>query len=293
MIRIDKRVSLFIIASLAGVYTISYSTDAINFTEDRDASNIPAGYKIDEYYREGWEREKPKIIAKINKDNRAIDRPEYHHDEDATKDWGYTPICSAAEGDDFKFVTYLLENGADPSKEIKSVHSSRPIFFAKSLEMVQFLQDNGADIHESNTGTGFKRGMNFLHAAIQCNTDDDRLPGYALTQGFDPNSLNSFGGNLWHSLMYISASYCPEERLMSRARLLHELGIDPHHKDNFGESAIDMVKRHVAEETKFLNKCEKESDFYDFEHRIAARDKLQRVVDFMEKGDSVKEEVQE
>lgn len=263
-------ISFLIFLCVLGANTVSFSSE-------------PAEYSGDEYYKKKWETQKPKIMRAIAQDDKAFDRPEFG-------EWGCTPLCRAIEGNDLELVTFLLQKGADPNKEIKSAPSSRPIFFANSLEMVQFLQANGASIYVSNQGTGICRGMTFIHKAINWNTEDDRLFEHALNHKFDPKILNENGGNLWHSLIHISACSCPEGTFMKRAKLLHTLGVDPRHKDSKGRSAIDIVKNEVADETAFLNGAQSEApeEFErEFGDRIAIRNKLQRFVECMITGSYV------
>jgi hypothetical protein len=230
-----------------------------------------------EITRSNWEDSKKKIAARIEKDPCLVDTSEW------TRQRGYTPLCYAVQENDVDFVKYLLHKGANPDGLIKDVHSSRSIFFAQSLEMVQFLQEHGANIHAYNEGHGWGSGMNFLHTAIHCTTEDDRLFDYALAQGLRPESLDTRGGNLWHSLIFCSACYCPEERLFDRAKKLHKLGISPYHRDYKGDSAIGLLKKEVASETEYLNSRAVEDER---KSRTGMRDKLQRLIDFMEKHTS-------
>jgi hypothetical protein len=92
----------------------------------------------------------------------------------------------------------------------------------------------------------FPQGINFLHEAIWAGTHDDRLFSYALTQEFDPQSLNKDGGNLWHSLLYLLAPSPAEGRILTRAKLLNDLGIDPYQKNNAGKSAVEIITGEIA-----------------------------------------------
>ena len=256
---------------------------------NKEAHNHPLNNKKyeNDFYTQAWNRKKTEIIDSIEKNGLdAIDKPEYD-------EIGYTPLCRAIEGNDFGFVKFLLQNGANPNKRIYNVHSSHPIFFAKTLEMVKFLQENGADIYKRNEGTGITGGMDFLHASIQCNTQDERLITHALKHKFyaHHNTLNRTGGNLWHSLLSVSAGYYPEEKLMARAALLRELGIDPHHKNYRGVSAIDMIKNEIETEDKFLS-TQNATDLH-IKSRIEARNKLHRVYNFMEETAQAKQTPQQ
>jgi hypothetical protein len=204
-------------------------------------------------FREPWETTKQKITDAINEGVQTVDVQKYDN-------WGYTPLCEALQNDDIPFAQFLLSKGANPNFAVKGVHSSSPIFFAKSVEMVKLLKEHGADLTVYNEGSGFSSGMNLLHQAINCNTADSNLFNYLLEQGFDPKKPADQGANLWHSLISVSIRYCPEDRFIERAEKLHKLGISPHEQGKKGTyhqlSAAQLLEKEIAEEREYLSRSD-------------------------------------
>ncbi len=197
-------------------------------------------------YGTPWNTTKKEISSAIKRGVVTVDQEEY--DES-----GYTPLCLALNNDDISFAKFLLEREANPNFDVKGVHSSRPIFFAKSVAMLKLLKSYGANLQEHNRGSGVTGGMNLLHASVNCNTKDDELFDYLLTQGFDPKELVEHGANLWHSLIAVSIRYCPEERFIHRAKKLKKLGISPYQKgDYYNLSAIEYMQKQIEKESTFI-----------------------------------------
>lgn len=165
---------------------------------------------------------------------------------------GYTPLCHALEHNDIPFVEYLLQKGANPDQCITYGYS-RPLFFARSFEAAHLLQNYGAPINITNDSQGITGGMNLLHAAVNCYTEDDRLFGHFLQQGMDPHSLNNNGGNLWHSLITCYVPDHPLSRVIQRAQALHSLHISPFHKDKDGNSAVDIITKKIEDQAQSLD----------------------------------------
>lgn len=228
-----------------------------------------------------WDKSKITIIESLTKDTTIVDTPKYDT-------WGFTPLCEAASQNDLIFAEYLLKKGANPNDEIKGVHSSRPIFFAESLEMAQLLIESGADTSVINEGQGVTKDMNLLHASIGYNTKDCRLFDYFLKKGFNPYSLDRNGNNLWHNFVWLSMHHFSEKKLFARAHKLNALGVNPNQLNNKGESAIDLVKEDIKSETANLNsgRGSKSEYYYDC---IAMRDKMQNLLNIMQSNQNSSE----
>lgn len=145
-------------------------------------------YLHSDYRLKEWEKKKKNIMESISQTNNNADAIKIIVNKTEYKTWGYTPLCSAVEMNDFQFSQFLIDNGAEINETIRGVHSSKPIFFARTLEMVQLLQKNKVNFLQGyNQGTGFTRGMNFLHQILHMGTYskcDDRLVIYLLSLGF-------------------------------------------------------------------------------------------------------------
>jgi len=201
--------------------------------------------------KESWRRTKDRGAQYIEEDTRMVDVPEYGTH-------GKTLLCYALDHDDIKFLFYLLAQDADPNQNVKETHASKPIFFAQSTEALRLLKQAGADMCAINEGTGIAKGMNLLHASIKTTVPNEDVFNYCLEQGFDPKSLNSTGGTLWHSLVWQSACNLDTEILMRRARKVKQLGIDPLQKNKYGESVITLIRDAIEREEKYakLNRRE-------------------------------------
>lgn len=192
----------------------------------------------------------------IMNDSRVVDTEEYDG-------WGYTALCHSLEHNDLTFTEFLLQHGADPNFNVKRVHSSRPIFFAKSVEALELLRVHGADLKAINRGEGYSAAMNLLHNSISCEVKDDRIFEYCLTHGLDPKEKTSLGGNLWHSLVPRSIFDCPHERLIMKAKSLHSLDISPNEPDMYGKSALEQVNVRIEEESSHLMRNLQASKAFD------------------------------
>lgn len=189
----------------------------------------------------------------------------------------HTPLTHAIENNDIEFARFLLEKNANPNYEIKRIHSSKPIFFAKTPEMAELLVSKGAKLDVINEGTGVTSGMDLLHESICYHTADNALFGYYLEKGLKPKCLAN-GDNLWHSLISISVNYCPTERFVFRAHRLHELGISPDQKNQRGLSALELVEKEIKEQKKYKNKYKdlkqkpkKDTRDYDIDINVCKR----------------------
>ena len=138
-----------------------------------------------EYRLKNWQDKKQFIIKSIQKIHKKpelikaiVNKPEWG-------ETGHTPLSWAIEMNDCAFTQFLLDHGAEVNITLQGLHSSKPIFFASSLEMVQLLHNNGADIRVYNEGPGITRRMNLLHALLHTGKSDDRLVIYLLFLGFD------------------------------------------------------------------------------------------------------------
>jgi len=169
--------------------------------------------------------------------NRALEK--FYADE---KEWQKTLLYYAIRDNDIDVIQLALARGADVNEKN---HIGFPfVLEARSLEVLQLLQNNGADIHVEREGFWRHSGGNFLHIIMQDRLKDNHLFEYILTQNMDIRSLNSEGGNLWHSLVCGFGNALGDDEfniLLDRALLLHIWEIDPHHKDKDGKSAIDRV----------------------------------------------------
>lgn len=198
-------------------------------------------------FRTSWEDTKETITKTVLHGVSTPDVQEYDNS-------GYTPLCLALDNNDIEFTKFLLQHDANVNFDLRSIHSSKPIFFAKSVEMAKLLKSAGANFRAINTGSGVRAGgRNLLHASINCNTPNTELFKYYLSEGLDPYEKTEREENLWHSLIYVSVSSCPEELFVERAKLLFELKISPYDKNVNAESAIDIVERRINEGTQYLN----------------------------------------
>jgi hypothetical protein len=165
----------------------------------------------------------------------------------------HIPLTHAIENNDIEFARFLLEKNANPNYDVKMIHSSKPIFFAKTPEMAELLVSKGARLDVINKGTGVTSDMDLLHSSINYNTENNKLFVYYLEKGLNPKVCLADGDNLWHSLISTSISYCPEERFIFRANRLHELDISPDQKNKGGLSALELVEEAIKEEKEDKN----------------------------------------
>lgn len=190
-----------------------------------------------------WHDVREKLMSIITEDPACVDITKYNN-------WGYTSLCYALEHANLELITFLLDKGANPNYNVQNVHSSRPIFFAKSVNALKLLKERGADLTVWNTGCGFSSRMNLLHQSVNVNTANDEIFNYCLSLGMDPSDKTETGENLWHSLIAISLRYCSENCFTLRAQKLHQLGISPHERDErFNRSAAEEVEKDMLEST--------------------------------------------
>jgi len=171
------------------ITTISYTTQPMELTQI--IKPTPKEYYFYEclhssYRLREWDKKKQNIelsLAQANNNQELI--KEITNKPELGKT-GYTPLCRAIEMNDFAFTQFLLDHEAKVNGIIRGVHSSKPIHFAQTLEMVQLLERNGADIFVYNEGMGYTRSMNLLHAALHPGSGqrDDRLVAYLHSLGF-------------------------------------------------------------------------------------------------------------
>ncbi len=160
------------------------------------------------------------------------------------------------------------------------------IEIAQSPEMLRFLEEYGCDIRKIDDS----HGGNYLHKIISDEGREDTeftkdfFIKYALDKGVNPHAVDNFGENLWHKLLTRPFTVSHEEtHLLDRARLLRSLYVNPHHKDEHGRSAIELVqgRMHDLEETK--KRCE--SYTYTYEDAVSQLKTYHKLLKIMNSED--------
>lgn len=113
---------------------------------------------LSEYYKEKKKEINTSIESTLSNPcyiYQIVNRPEWG-------DSGYTPVCITIEMNDLPCTQILLSHGADVNARIEGVFFSRPVLFARTLEMVKLLHLYKADLFVINEGNGETKGMNLL-----------------------------------------------------------------------------------------------------------------------------------
>ncbi len=148
-------------------------------------------------------------------------------------------LVDAIEIDDVKTADWLLKN----YKILKGDDSL--IEDAQSLNMIRLLEKHGCNIRKIDDG----HGGNYLHNVIRdegtnnTKVTKDSFIKYAIRRKVNPYAVDNSGENLWHKLLGRPFDFYLEgNHVLRRAKLLHSLNVDPHHKNCYGVSAIERVQ---------------------------------------------------
>jgi len=162
----------------------------------------------------------------------------------------YDALFWAVFHSDTRFVTWLLQQGADPNTSYNNMSMPRPLFAATEATVAARLLDHGADIHKKTIA-----GQGLLDLAIDPRrVKDNRLFPLYIKHGLIPWwRLPNHGASLWHILAN-TARWVPEEHVLPRAELLARLNVPANIPDPAtGQTPAVKVKQHIKQVGKSLD----------------------------------------
>jgi ankyrin repeat protein len=151
------------------------------------------------------------------------------------------PVTEAIENDSIATLKSLVKKGVDITKpiiigeeyELDDYDDIAPLFYAirkyASLELIEFLLENGADIFETDSD-----GVSALDMAIKFKRKD--VVKYCIDKGFDLNTTKRKSG-----IKPLMLACCFSD--LEMIQMLLDNGADLNAFDNTGMSAKDYAKK--------------------------------------------------
>jgi ankyrin repeat protein len=151
------------------------------------------------------------------------------------------PVTEAIENDSIAALKSLVKQGVDITKpiiigeeyELDDYDDIAPLFYAirkyASLELIEFLLENGADIFETDSD-----GVSALDMAIKFKRKD--VVKYCIDKGFDLNATKRKSG-----IKPLMLACCFSD--LELIQMLLDNGADLNAFDNTGMSAKDYAKK--------------------------------------------------
>lgn len=147
----------------------------------------------------------------------------YGADVNAVDDYSGTPLVFAVIENDIEKVVLLLKSGA----YINGMNDLEPIFFVKSIPILNILLEHGANLHSISRG-----GDTVLFMPSQFGEAD--LVQKLIELGIDVNHQNNDG---------VTALMCAAGiGKMDHVKIFINAGADPSIKDKEGKTALDYAK---------------------------------------------------
>lgn len=141
-----------------------------------------------------------------------------------TERYTTTPLYVAVQHDDFEIAKLLLDAGANPNAQTGDLWF--PLSHAQSIEMVQLLLDNGADIHLRD-----EIGQDAL-----CSQDDPEVAAYLIQAGAQVNPEQPhFGQPLREAA---------NKNRLEIMRVLLQHGANANQATSWGETALMTAAEH-------------------------------------------------
>ncbi|MFO0833635.1 MAG: ankyrin repeat domain-containing protein [Phycisphaerales bacterium] len=175
------------------------------------------------------------------------------------------PLFCAAESGSEECVRMLLDAGADPMQRDDCKQTA--MYYAASLGVIRVLMNAGLPIEDqdkygcgplcnamSDGEDGIERIRAYIDAGANVNAVHDR--GYTVfmsaigssrhpsvyrllvERGADPHVVSELGYNAWHAAIDVSGEANSEESVRAIFSYLKELGVDPEHRNNLGETPL-------------------------------------------------------
>lgn len=163
---------------------------------------------------------------------------------------GCSSLNSAVTGCDVKIVKFLLDKGANISKNVNGVsplilnfywarYDTSQEVLGKRLSITKMLIDKGADINSQDEG-----GLTPLHATVIIRNVIDHVK-FLLDNGANPNIKDKKGNTPLHLIAKLQikspSSYCWNERV-EYVELLLNAGAIHNTKNNKGETPLDVAR---------------------------------------------------
>jgi len=151
------------------------------------------------------------------------------------------PVTEAIENDSIATLKSLVKKGVDITKpiiigeeyDLDDYDTIAPLFYAirkyASLELIEFLLENGADIFETDSD-----GVSALDMAIKFKRKD--VVKYCLEKGYDLNTTKRKSG-----IKPLMLACCFND--LEMIQMLLDNGADLNAYDNTGMSAKDYAKK--------------------------------------------------